>query len=45
MAFSSVGTVVASLGFVFGSFLGKLWRVGMLKIEEELRLLNQRKKE
>ena len=45
MAFISVGTVVASLGFVFGPFLGKLWRVGVLKIEEELRLLNQRKKE
>ena len=44
MAFVSVGTVVASLGFIFGPLLGKLWRIGVLKFEEELHLLNRRKK-
>ncbi len=28
MAFLSVGTVVASIGFLFGPFLGQLWRIG-----------------
>ena len=28
MAFLSVGTVVASVGFLFGPFLGQLWRIG-----------------
>ena len=28
MAFVSVGTVVASIGFLFGPFLGQLWRIG-----------------
>ena len=36
MAFVSVGTVVASIGFLFGPFLGKLWRIGVMKLEEEL---------
>lgn len=35
MAFISVGMVVASLGFLFGPFLGKLWRIGAHKLEEE----------
>ena len=37
MAFVSVGTVVVALGFLFGPFFGKLWRVGVVKVEEELR--------
>ncbi len=37
MAFISMGSVVASLGFLFGPFLGKLWKVGVEKFEEELR--------
>ncbi len=28
ISFVSVGCVVASLGFLFGPFLGKLWRIG-----------------
>ena len=35
MAFVSVGTVVAALGFLFGPFFGQLWRVGVVKLEEE----------
>ncbi len=33
MAFVCVGTVVAALGFLFGPFLGQLWRVGVETIE------------
>ncbi len=36
IAFISVGTVVAALGFLFGPFLGKLWKIGVYKFEEEL---------
>ena len=43
MAFVSVGTVVASLGFLFGPFFGKLWRIGVEKMEDELRQLTHRK--
>jgi hypothetical protein len=35
MAFISVGTVVAALGFLFGPFFGAVWRVGVQRIEEE----------
>ena len=28
MAFVSVGTVVAALGFLFGPFFGTLWKIG-----------------
>ena len=38
LAFISVGLMVASLGFLFGPFLGKLWRIGVMKLEEELHL-------
>ncbi len=34
MAFLSVGTVVAALGFLFGPFMGKLWKIGAEKIIE-----------
>ena len=44
IAFVSVGSVVAALGFIFGPFLGKLWRVGVIKFEEELQLLGKGKK-
>jgi len=33
MAFISVGAVVAALGFLFGPFLGKLWHVGVHRME------------
>ena len=35
MAFVSVGTVVAGLGFLFGPFFGQLWRVGIELLEKE----------
>lgn len=44
IAFISVGSMVAALGFLFGPFLGKLWRIGVMKFEEELHLLDQNKK-
>ncbi len=41
MAFVSVGTVVASLGFLFGPFFGRLWTIGAQRLEEEARLLGK----
>ena len=35
MAFISVGSVVASLGFLFGPFFGRLWKIGVERLEEE----------
>lgn len=35
-AFVSVGSMIASLGFLFGPFLGQLFRIGVIKLEEEL---------
>lgn len=43
MAFVSVGAVVAALGYLFGPFLGKLWHVGVKKIDEEAEHLRQHK--
>ena len=42
MAFISVGTVVASVGFLFGPFFGRLWRIGVERLEEETHLPEQR---
>ena len=42
-AFVSVGSMIAALGFVFGPFLGKLWRIGVIKLEEELHLIKPKK--
>ena len=36
MAFVSVGVVVTAVGFLFGPFLGKLLRIGVEHLEEEL---------
>ena len=44
MSFVSVGAVVAALGFVFGPFFGRLWRVGVVKMEDELHQLTHHKK-
>ena len=44
MAFVSVGTVVAALGFLFGPFFGRLWRIGVERLEEEAELLERRRK-
>ena len=35
MAFVSVGSAITALGFLFGPFLGQLWRIGVEKVEEE----------
>ena len=43
MAFVSVGFVVASLGFLFGPFLGKLFKIGGEKLEEERKLLEDKR--
>ena len=44
LAFVSVGTLLAALGFVFGPFLGKLWRIGVIKLEEEIQVLHHDEK-
>lgn len=41
MAFISVGTVVAALGFIFGPFFGTLWRMGVERVEEEVHALEK----
>ncbi len=41
MAFVSVSAVVAALGFLFGPFFGRLWRVGVEKVEKEVHLLEK----
>ncbi len=45
MAFVSVGSVIASLGFLFGPFFGKLVKVGIEKFEEEVKLLAQKRRD
>ena len=42
-AFVSVGSMAASLGFLLGPFFGKLWRVGVMKLEEEIEYLHKKK--
>ena len=44
MAFISVGTVFASLGFLFGPFFGLLWRIGLEKFEGEIHIIKKDKK-
>ena len=36
LAFVSVGTMLASFGFLFGPFFGQIWRIGVIKLEEEI---------
>ena len=43
IAFISVGTVVAALGFIFGPFFGKLWHIGVEHLEKELHLKDKGK--
>lgn len=45
LAFVSAGAMIASFGFLFGPFLGKLWRIGVIKLEEELHSLGEWEKE
>ena len=42
MAFVSAGTVVAALGFLFGPFFTRLWKVSVRKLEEEERLVERK---
>ena len=44
MAFVSVGTVVAALGFLFGPFLGELWHIGVRRFEERIHSFEEEKK-
>ena len=44
LSFVSVGVLLTSLGFLFGPFLGKLWKVGTTKFEEEVEVLRHRDK-
>jgi hypothetical protein len=44
LAFISVGTMVASLGFVFGPFFGRLFKTGAAKLEEEIEHLKRASK-
>ena len=37
MAYISVGSVVAALGFFFGPFFGQLWHLGVKWVEDETR--------
>jgi len=43
MAFISIGAVVTAFGFILGPFFGKLWKIGVEKLEEEIRILNKHK--
>lgn len=43
MAFVSVGMVITTLGFLFGPFLGRLFHIGRIKLDEEIRILERRK--
>jgi len=36
LAFISAGAAIACLGFLFGPFLGQLWHIGILRVEEDL---------
>lgn len=44
LAFVSVGSMVAALGFLFGPFFGQLWHVGIVKLEDEIQYLQKHKK-
>ncbi len=44
MAFVSVGMVVTTLGFLFGPFLGRLWHIGRIKLQEEIDVIEKRDK-
>lgn len=43
LAFLSAGVMITAFGFLFGPFLGKLWKVGVEKFEEEVKLLHSKK--
>ncbi len=43
MAFISMGSMMAAFGFLFGPFFGRLWRLGVFKLEEEFHHLAEKK--
>ncbi len=43
LSFVAAGAMIASLGFLFGPFLGGLWHSGVLKFEEEIEHLKHEK--
>ena len=43
MSFISVGSAVASLGFLFGPFLGKLWKIGIEHFEQDMHAHQQKR--
>ncbi len=44
MAFVSAGCGVAALAFLFGPFFGRLWHIGVEKVEEELETISHQHK-
>lgn len=42
-AFMAVGFMVASLSYLFGPFFGRLWKIGILKVEEEIQTIKHKK--
>ena len=45
LSFVSVGSMLAALGFVFGPFFGKLWHIGISKMEDEIKHLKKHGKD
>lgn len=43
LAFIATGSMIASLGFLFGPWFGKIWKVGITKVEEEIKYLKKKK--
>ena len=43
MAFISIGAVVTAAGFLFGPFLGQLWKIGHERHEEEMKRIGSSK--
>ncbi len=43
LAFTSTGLMIATLGFLFGPFLGRLLKIGFIKFEEEIEHLRKHK--
>lgn len=43
LAFVCTGTMIASLGYLFGPVAGRLWKFGVLKVEEEIDHLKGKK--
>lgn len=44
MAFVSIGSVLTSLGFLFGPFLGQVLHLGAKRVEEDIQELERRNK-